>query len=153
VTGVAQPKGSTRAFTPKGWTRPIITSANPKSKPWQQLVAEQAQGVAHEGMFLGPVSLSMVFHLPRPKSCPKHRVHHVTKPDSDKLARNVCDSLKGVLYQDDASVVELHVRKVYAPIGSAPCVVVTLAEAASPAAVQMTADSMFDDQEDTHATR
>lgn len=134
--GIAQPKGSTRAFVPKGWTRPIITTDNPKSKGWQQLVAEQAQTVARDGLFVGPVVLAVVFHLPRPQSLPKKVLHHTKKPDLDKLVRSTKDALKGVLYNDDAQVVELHARKVYAAVAAAPHAVITLQEAADQALVQ-----------------
>lgn len=145
VIGVAQPKGSMRAFVPKGWTRPVLTSTNPKVKGWQQLVAEQAQDAASRGLFVGAVALGVVFQLPRPKSLPKGRLHHTTKPDCSKLARGLEDALTGVLYRDDAQIVSLFVRKVYAPIGSAPCAVVTIADAAAPDPVQMdfTSDELF----------
>lgn len=132
VFGVAQPKGSTRAFVPKGWSRPVITSANPKSKGWQQLVSEQAQTVAQDGLFTGPVVLIVTFHLPRPASLPKKHLHHTKKPDLDKLVRNTKDALKGILYRDDAQVVDIHARKVYATVASAPCAHVTLEDAAIP---------------------
>lgn len=147
VFGIAQPKGSTRAFIPRGWKRPIITTDNPKSKGWQQLVAEQAQTVAREGLFLGPVVLRVVFQLPRPQSLPKHRQHHTKKPDLDKLIRSTKDALKGVLYTDDAQVVDIHAQKVYAPTGSAPCALVTLEEADAPAPLQTSAHAMFDQVE------
>lgn len=153
VIGLAQPKGSTRAFIPKGWSRPIITSANPKSKGWEQLVREQAQAAANEGMFLGPVALSVVFQLPRPQSLPKSVRHHVKKPDVSKLARSLEDALTGVLYRDDAQIVRLQVAKVYAPTGTAPRAVVTVAEAAPPDPAQLTlpADSLFEEEEALYA--
>jgi crossover junction endodeoxyribonuclease RusA len=132
VFGVAQPKGSTKAFVPKGWTRPVVTNDNPKSKGWQQLVAEQAQSVAANGLFIGPVVLIVTFELPRPQSLPKRTLHHVKKPDLDKLVRCTKDALKGVLYQDDSQVVDLHARKVYADRTAAPCAHITVEEAAVP---------------------
>jgi crossover junction endodeoxyribonuclease RusA len=148
VIGKAEPKGSTRAFVPKGWTRPIITSANPKAKGWQQLVSEQAQTVAQDGLFMGPVLLAVTFHLPRPQSLPKRLVHHTKKPDLDKLVRNTKDALKGVLYGDDAQVVEVRARKVYAAIAAAPRAHITVAEAVAPEPVQadFTADDLFSEE-------
>ena len=35
VYGDPSPKGSARAFVPKGWTRPIITSATKGLKAWE----------------------------------------------------------------------------------------------------------------------
>ena len=42
VIGIAQPMGSKRAFTPPGWTRPIITDSNRNLKSWQELVSHAA---------------------------------------------------------------------------------------------------------------
>lgn len=141
VTGIAQPKGSTKAFVPKSWAaaamaqgrapRAIVTADNTKSKGWQQLVAEQAQTVAGE-LFEGPVALAVTFWLPRPQSLPKRVTHHTKKPDLDKLARALKDALKGVLYRDDAQVVDLNARKRYAEHGCAPCAFVTVEDAAPP---------------------
>jgi len=139
VIGIAQPKGSASAFViqkPGQKPRAIVTTNNPKSKGWQQLVFEQAQGVAHDGLFVGPVVLTVTFRLPRPKSLPKHVLHHTKKPDLDKLVRSTKDALKGVLYGDDSQVVDLHARKVYVAIAAAPCARITLAEAAPPDLVQ-----------------
>lgn len=114
--GIPQPKGSTRAFMRPGMKFPVVTSDNPKTKPWQQAVAEAAQRVAGQPL-VGPVRLELDFALVRPKSLPK-RVHaHTKKPDLDKLVRAVKDALKGVLYLDDAQVVALSATKGY---GDAP---------------------------------
>ena len=146
VTGIPQPKGSTKAFVPKSWAqmavasgtapRAIVTSANPKAKGWQQLVTEQAQDVAGDGLFVGPVMVAVVFRLPRPASLPRRIVHHLTKPDVDKCARLVLDGLTGVLYADDRAVVELRARKVYAAGAEAPGADITVAEAAAPEPAQ-----------------
>jgi Holliday junction resolvase RusA-like endonuclease len=114
----------------------VITSANPRARGWQQLVAEQAQTVAQDGLFQGPVVLTVTFHLPRPQSLPKRQVHHTKKPDLDKLVRNTKDALKGVLYGDDAQVVDLHARKTYAAIAAAPCAHITVEEACAPDPLQ-----------------
>lgn len=129
VWGVAQPKGSARAFVPKGWTRAVVTSDNPKGKGWQQLVAEAA-GRAKDGtgaaLLTGPVRLQVAFYLPRPKSLPKRTAHHVKKPDLDKLLRSVKDGLTKVIWHDDSQVVRAEVSKEYADLGSAPCARITV---------------------------
>ena len=129
VFGIAQPKGSTRAFLPKGWTRPIVTSDNQKSKGWQQLVAEGAsRALAGAGqLFHGPIKLDLEFHLPRPKSLPRTRETAMTKkPDCDKLARSSVDALTGVVFRDDAQVVDMHVTKRYAALGESPRAHITI---------------------------
>lgn len=127
--GVPQPKGSARAFVPKGWTRAVVTSANPKNKGWQQTVAEAA-GRAMEtspwDLMQGPVMLTADFYLPRPKSLPKRVTAHIKKPDTDKLVRGLGDSLTHVVWADDSQVVEMHVRKHYAALNEPARVVVTV---------------------------
>src|SRR4051812_25953414 len=85
VRGLAQPKGSAKAYVPKAWAvaavatgrapRAIVTHDNPKAKGWQQLVAEQAQAAASHDYFAGPVVLTVAFYLARPK---RRVTDHVT---------------------------------------------------------------------------
>ena len=77
VYGVPIPQGSMKAFTPKGWTRPILTSDNKKTKPWRQEVA----GAALEAM--------QRYGFEKPQSTKKSVVAKTTKPDLDKLARSL----------------------------------------------------------------
>lgn len=121
VYGQAEPKGSARAFVPKGWSRAVVTSANPSLKAWEQTVRDRLQRVMAEtpreildALFDAPVLVSLEFHLPRPKSLPKRVTLHTKKPDVDKLARGTVDALNGVLFKDDSQVVEVRARKVYA---------------------------------------
>lgn len=147
VLGAAQTKGSAKAFVPKKWAeaavregkapRAIVTNDNPAAKAWEQRIATEAQKVADEGLFVGPVVLIATFHLPRPKSLPKRIVHHMTRPDCDKATRCVLDALTGVLYHDDGQVVELHVRKQFAAAAAAPCVRIIVEEACAPDPAQL----------------
>lgn len=120
VYGVAQPKGSARAFIPKGWTRPIITSDNKGLRAWEDTIRAELQRVmgelepfARQTLFDAPISLSIVFRLPRPKSKPKHVTMPTSRPDLDKCVRGAIDALTGVLFKDDAQVVAIVARKVY----------------------------------------
>lgn len=128
VLGVAQPKGSTKAFMRPGMRFPVVTNDNPKTKPWAELVRLVAQQHAPQGgPWAGPVDLSTTFYLPRPKSLPKRVLHHTKKPDLDKLVRAVKDALKGVLYLDDSQVVRVLASKAYTTPDSAPGVCVSIA--------------------------
>ncbi len=122
--GVPQPKGSAKAFIPKGWSRPIVTSDNTKNKGWQQLVAEAASlAIAKSGSFRiieGPALLAVTFYLPRPKAIKNKTVPHTKKPDLDKLVRSVKDALSRVAWQDDAVVGEIKAIKAYARPGESP---------------------------------
>jgi Holliday junction resolvase RusA-like endonuclease len=142
VYGEAQPQGSAKAFTPKGWSRPIITSDNPALKSWRQLVAEaanQALGVlapAERTLLLGGVRLSIAFYLPRPKSLPKRATAHTKKPDIDKLVRSCCDSLSTIVFRDDSQVCELVAVKHYAAEGQPPHVDISVEATAGVVALE-----------------
>lgn len=147
VAGIAQPKGSAKAFVPKSWAaaavaqgkapRAVVTSDNPRAKEWQALVAAQAQTVANGELFTGPVVLTVTFRLPRPQSLPRAVLHHTKKPDSSKLLRCLEDALTGILLRDDAQIVEHHIAKWYAPVGTTPTARVVLEEAADPDPAQL----------------
>jgi len=116
VHGVPIPQGSTRAFIPKGWTRPIITAANSKTKPWRQEIAGvvltemERRGFARLGREI-PVKVSAGFTFARPQGLPKRIISKTTKPDLDKLVRSLLDAMTGLVFEDDSQVVEMHVRK------------------------------------------
>ena len=120
VYGEAQPQGSAKAFVPKGWSRPIITSDNAQLKSWRQLVAEAANRalaaltVKDRHYLVDGVRLSIAFYLPRPKSLPKRATAHTKKPDVDKLVRAICDALSNIVFRDDSQVCELVTAKHYA---------------------------------------
>ncbi len=142
VAGLPQPKGSAKAFVPLKWAREavavgkapraVITNDNPDAANWQQLIASQAQGAAEGVLFVGPVIVAVIFRLPRPASAPRRVVHHLTKPDVDKLARCCLDALTGVVFADDKAVVDLRARKVFAPPGGLPGADITVGEAIAP---------------------
>lgn len=132
VYGEAQPQGSAKAFVPKGWHRPIITSDNPALKSWRQLVAEAAHLALHalapaeRALLLEGVRVSIAFYLPRPKSLAKRRTAHTTRPDVDKCCRAIFDSLSAVVFRDDSQVCELVAAKQYARLGDPPHVDITV---------------------------
>ena len=41
-------------------------------------------------------------------------VHHLQKPDTDKLIRAILDALTGIIYKDDSQVDAIHVTKKWA---------------------------------------
>lgn len=125
VLGKAQTAGSKRGFAFQRKDKSLGTRMapdNPKTKAWMHEVAS----VASES-YTGPLldcalDVEMVFFRPRSpsdfgtgrnagvlrKSAPKYPT---TKPDNTKTARAVEDALKGVIWTDDARVVDLIVRK------------------------------------------
>lgn len=113
VYGIAKPKGSTRAFVVGD--KAITTANNPNAKEWQRLVATSAQQYRPAGgPYQGAVRIKVVFFFNRPKSVSEtKRPHHTVKPDLDKLVRNIGDALKGVVYEEDARIVEIIAAKHY----------------------------------------
>jgi Holliday junction resolvase RusA-like endonuclease len=127
VYGHAAPQGSSRAFVPKGWKRPIVTSTNPELKPWRQQVSGVAVNLGETAFDQHvPVRISLDFYFSRPKSVSvKKRPGMTSAPDGDKLARGCADALKGILLHDDAQIVNWKIRKFY---GDPERVEVTISE-------------------------
>ena len=128
IPGVPVPKGSMRAFVPKGWNRAVLTNNDPKTKAWASVVSLATAAEVQRTLWPitdRAVSVRLRFNLPRPAghygsgknvgivkaSAPKNTV---TKPDIDKLTRCLLDALTGIVWRDDSQVVALDVRKYYA---------------------------------------
>jgi Holliday junction resolvase RusA-like endonuclease len=145
IIGDPEPQGSARGFVtflkddagklrwhPKTrlpLARAVITSDNPQLKVWRATVARAAQlalgDVAME--FTGGVGIEAMFHIAAPQHMPRDRGGlPIVRPDLDKLARGLLDGLTGVVWHDDEQVVDLVVRKRYAPHGELPRVDVTI---------------------------
>lgn len=137
--GIPQPKGSAKAFIPKGWKRAIVTSDNSKNKGWQQLIAEAASAAIAKSstyrLVNGPVLLTVAFYLPRPKAIKNKDVPQIKKPDLDKLVRSVKDALTKVAWVDDSMVVEIRARKQYARPGESPRAEITVTAIADEASL------------------
>lgn len=116
VFGVPAPKGSTKAFMPKGARYPIVTHDNARTKPWQESVVAAAREAMDRGEPLeAPVVVRLRFYLPKPKSAPKRALFPAKKPDIDKLMRCVLDGLtRAGVFLDDAQVVEAFGSKDFA---------------------------------------
>lgn len=135
VPGTPAPGGSKNAFAMKRRDgslvmrggNPIINivDAGKGNKEWRRSVAIMARRVMDSAPpFVGPVSLNIDFTFARPtshyrgesklndlrNSAPKFRTQ---KPDALKLARSTEDAMTGIVYVDDAQVVELFVSKAW----------------------------------------
>lgn len=120
VFGTARPAGSKRAFV-RG-KRAHVVDANPNAKPWKLQVAQVAgEAMQDADLFEGPLSVGFIFYVARPKghytskgelSAKGRRTPYpAKKPDVLKLARAVEDALSGVVYRDDAQIVEEYLSK------------------------------------------
>jgi Holliday junction resolvase RusA-like endonuclease len=117
VYGIPGPQGSK---SPKGRDRKgrvILVESSKKVKPWRAAVTAAAELVRPSELLDGPLVADMIFSLPRPlghfgtgrnaglvKPSAPLRPHVV--PDLSKLQRSTEDALTGVIWVDDARVVE-----------------------------------------------
>lgn len=140
IPGKAQPAGSKRGFVNPKTGRVIITDAAAKSRPWKAVVSDYAQqAMGGEAPLEGPLSVRMTFFEMRPKghfnskgqlnAQGQRNPFPAKKPDLLKLARAVEDALTGIVYRDDAQIVEEKLVKAY---GTSDHVIVTVKEANAP---------------------
>lgn len=107
VEGIPVPQGSKTATVING--RAVMFEANKKHKPWRDHV--RATIGTLEQPSTNPVRVELTFYFNRPKSVKREFMS--VKPDIDKLARSVLDSITGTVIKDDSQVVILNLRKEY----------------------------------------
>jgi len=70
------------------------------------------------GPLSGPVVMRVYFYFPRPKSGPRKNAKKFPYPDCipdvDNCCKLIADGVNGIAWDDDAQVVELYARKLYA---------------------------------------
>lgn len=145
VAGKPQTAGSKRGFPIKranGSIGVAMSDDNPKGKDWKQSVRTEAEKHV-EGLPLLTTPLTVTFHffVHRPKghfgsgknsevvksTSPKYPA---SKPDVLKLSRCVEDALTGIIWKDDAQIVEEVLMKSYAGINDREGVLVIIQETA-----------------------
>ena len=99
-----------------------------KGKIWRSLVQDAARDAYQGPLLTGAIKLSVCFVKVRPKGqFGKHGLrswapkYPLTAPDCTKLLRAIEDSLKNILWKDDAQVVQQVVEKRW---GDRPCAIV-----------------------------
>lgn len=138
------PQGSKNAHVipGKNGSRPraVISENNAKTKPFRHVVAQtvlyelsQSHSQAPWAVKHVPVWLTLNFYLAKPPSVKKSRFCPSVKPDLDKLCRSTLDALTGVLFLDDAQVVELNASKNYGTPERVEIVCRTMAKETLPA--------------------
>jgi crossover junction endodeoxyribonuclease RusA len=117
VHGEAQTQGNLRRGARGG-----LYEANPKLRVWRERIGQTA-GAAMGGraVFDGALRLRLRFLLVRPDGHYTTKGEHnaegrrhpypAKRPDLDKLTRAVLDACTGVVWSDDARVVQLEVSK------------------------------------------
>lgn len=129
---IAQPRQRHRVVTAGG--RTFATNYTPKGDPVNDYKAtvRLAASKAHTSPPLdGPLDVTLVFVMPRPKSMrwksrPMPRVWHATGKDLDNLAKSTLDALAGILFMDDCQVARLVLMKMIAAGDESPRVLVML---------------------------
>jgi crossover junction endodeoxyribonuclease RusA len=110
VHGIPAPQGSKR---PVG--RGVMIESSKKVKPWREAVKWAAREAMPMGWqkLDGPLVLSVVFYLPRPK-CARLNVMCHKMPDLSKLIRSTEDALTDAgVWADDARVASIMAEKRY----------------------------------------
>jgi crossover junction endodeoxyribonuclease RusA len=137
VYGVPVPQGSKRAYTNKHTGRVnVVEAQSARVRSWRQAIIDAAAG---SGYTPGPVSVIVVFWLPRPKQHygtgknsaqlkPGAPAYPAAMPDLDKLTRAVLDALTDAgCWKDDGQVVVLSAKKLYAD-GTQPGALILIGE-------------------------
>lgn len=110
ISGVPVPKGRPK-FVARG---KFATAYTPiKTRRYEKQVALQSALHAPKKPFSGPISVTLIFRMPRPKSLPKRVIEHIRRPDLDNLIKSVLDPLNKIFYKDDSQIVHLDAKKVY----------------------------------------
>lgn len=68
--------------------------------------------------FSGPVQMTVIIRLKRPKKLPKGRSEPVVKPDLSNILKLIEDAGNGILYKDDAQICSIGIKKIYAEFDS-----------------------------------
>ena len=110
VRGLPAPQGS-KSFKGMVNGHAILAESSKAVKPWREDVKWACLRLgfgAKERTIHGPVLVSMVFTMPKPKSAPKRRQTWPDRtPDLSKLCRSTEDALTQIyVWEDDARVVE-----------------------------------------------
>jgi len=123
VAGVAQPRGSKKAITVPGQRRGLLIDDNKKSGPWMTVVKSAARVAmslagyvdanSNPVPFDEPLSMRVTIYRARPKGhfgkrglLPSAPRYPSTKPDCSKYMRAIEDAMTGVVYVDDARLID-----------------------------------------------
>lgn len=86
-----------------------------KTKTFQRHFKNHAVLYRPKNVPTGPVSLSMVFYMPRTKKKIPADAKFIKKPDLTNLFKAVEDAMTGSFFKDDCQVIHSSAEKMYAP--------------------------------------
>lgn len=121
IFGIPVPKNSQKM------TRSGIVYQTPKVKQEAQNIRAQVLGQIPESHNLieSPIKAQVQFVFPLPKSMTKLELraraaqenwYKGKKPDLDNLLKNLWDAMEGVVFLNDAQIVEIQAKKIYGKI-------------------------------------
>lgn len=125
VYGEAATAGSKKAFPIiRGgqFIRNIVTDdVGAKGKSWRSAVQDAARAAfARDDLLRGALGVTFTFYVPRNKGHfgakglkPSAPAYPAKRPDVLKLARAVEDAITGIVWADDAQIVDEHLEKRY----------------------------------------
>ena len=133
VLGKPAPQGSKR-HVGKG----VMVESSKRCKPWRQDVRHTAIELLPDGWHANmdaAITLSVVFVFARPKnhfrtngelkpSAPAHCTGRIG--DVSKLVRAVEDAMTGIVYNDDAQIINLFAQRRFANDREQPCAIITV---------------------------
>ena len=101
----------------------VAVDANKKKSTWMADVKHFAYQAYQGEPLTGPVSLEIIFVMPRPKNHfksngelkPNAEIFHGKRPDLTKMLRALEDALTGIIWQDDSCVAATNMQKIYGP--------------------------------------
>lgn len=115
VLGIPKPQARPRVFVNKG----RVFAHSPKTDYFELVkVNAYEQRLLAKKQLSGPLSLTLEFYLPYPKSMSQKKrlesKYVITRPDIDNYVKAVMDAINNSeLWQDDSQVVVLHATKFY----------------------------------------
>ena len=126
VVGQPATAGSKRGFPVRAKGGKIVgvrvTDDSKRSKPWQAVIADAgAEAMQGRPLLRHALVVSFTFYRARPKGhmskrgglVPSAPRFLITRPDALKYARCAEDALTGVVWADDAIIVDEYLRKRY----------------------------------------
>lgn len=142
VPGKPATSGSKTAGVTKNGRR-FVRPANKRQKSWQNQVATCAAEVMGSiPPTVEPVTMTVRAYVPRPKSHygsgrnagrlkSSAPAFPTVKPDLTKMVRALEDAMTGIVWRDDAQVVDQNIKKRYATKGPGVSVAVFVMRSAS----------------------
>ncbi len=121
--GLPSPGGSKSAFrNPRTGRIVVVDAGGKKTRTWRNTVAHAARAAMRGGELMQPpLCLVIEFRMPRPKSHFKSNGEikvdapwfPIVRPDLTKLLRSTEDAMTGIVYHDDAQIVEQNIHRTY----------------------------------------